>query len=139
MRNQVILDTGPLVALLNRRDRHHQWAKDNWAEIAPPLLTCESILAEACFLVQPFTRGTTAVLEMVRRSVLDLSFRLAEESAAVARLLKKYQDVPMSLADGCLVRMAEQHPESVVFTLDSDFKIYRKYRRQRIPILSPTI
>ncbi|MDE2928239.1 MAG: PIN domain-containing protein [Acidobacteriota bacterium] len=139
MRNKVILDTGPLVALLNRRDRHHQWAKDHWAEIAPPLLTCESVLAEACILAQPFSGGQTAVLEMVRRSVLDLSFRLAEESSAVVRLLKKYQDVPMSLADGCLVRMAEQHPESVVFTLDSGFKIYRKCRRQQIPTLSPTI
>ena len=139
MKKEVILDTGPLVALLNRRDRHHRWAKDQWAEIAPPLLTCESVLAEACFLVQPFARGQTAVLEMVRRGVLDLSFRLAEETAAVSRLLKKYQNVPMSLADGCLVRMAEQHPESVVFTLDNDFKLYRKYRRQRIPTLSPTI
>ena len=139
MRKGVILDTGPLVALLNRRDRYHRWAKDQWAEIAPPLLTCESILAEACFLVQPFAGGQMAVLEMVRRSVLDLSFRLAEETAAVSRLLKKYQNVPMSLADGCLVRMAEQHPESVVFTLDNDFKLYRKYRRQRIPTLSPII
>ena len=139
MKKEVILDTGPLVALLNRRDRHHRWAKDQWAEIAPPLLTCESVLAEACFLVQPFARGQMAVLEMVRRNVLDLSFRLAEETAAVSRLLKKYQDVPMSLADGCLVRMAEQHPESVVFTLDNDFKLYRKYRRQRIPTLSPII
>lgn len=139
MRKNVILDTGPLVALLNRHDRHHQWAKDQWAQIDPPLLTCEAILAEACFLVQPFAGGQTAVLEMVRRSVLDLSFGLAEEAAAVSRLLKKYQDVPMSLADGCLVRMAERHSKSVVFTLDSDFKIYRKYRRQRIPTLSPTI
>ena len=139
MRKDVILDTGPLVALLNRRDRHHGWAKDQWAEIAPPLFTCESVLAEACYLVRPFARGQTAVVEMVRRSVLDLSFRLSEESAVVSRLLKKYQDVPMSLADSCLVRMAEQLPESVVFTLDGDFKIYRKYRRQRIPILSPDI
>ena len=139
MRKNVILDTGPLVALLNRRDRHHHWAKDQWAEIDPPLLTCEAVLAEACFLVQPFAAGPTAVLEMVRRSVLDLSFSLAEDASAVSRLLKKYQEVPMSLADGCLVRMAERHPESVVFTLDSDFKIYRKYRRQRIPTLSPAI
>jgi len=139
MRNRVILDTGPLVALLNRRDRHHQWANAQWAEIAPPLITCESVLAEACYLVQPFAGGTTAVLDMARRNVLDLPFRLAEESAAVSRLLKKYQDVPMSLADSCLVRMAEQHPGSVVFTLDSDFKLYRKHRRQRIPTLSPTI
>ena len=138
MRKNIILDTGPLVALLNRRDRHHQWAKDQWSEIDPPLLTCEAVLAEACFLVQPFAGGQTALLEMVQRSVLDLSFGLAGESAAVARLLKKYQDVPMSLADGCLVRMAEQHSESIVFTLDSDFKIYRKYRRQQIPTLSPT-
>lgn len=137
MRKDVILDTGPLVALLNRRDRHHRWAKDQWAEIAPPLLTCESVLAEACFLVRPFAGGQTAVLEMVRRSVLDLPFRLVEASDPVSRLLKKYRDVPMSLADACLVRMAEQHPESVVFTLDSDFKVYRKYRRQRIPTLSP--
>ncbi len=139
MRKNVILDTGPLVALLNRRDRHHHWAKDQWAEIDPPLLTCEPVLAEACVLVQPFAGGQTAVLEMVRRSVLDLSFGLAEEAAAVSRLLKKYQDVPMSLADGCLVRMAERHSKSVVLTLDSGFKIYRKYRRQRIPTLSPTI
>ena len=139
MRKNVILDTGPLVALLNRRDRHHHWAKDQWAEIDPPLLTCEAVLAEACFLVQPFAGGKTAVLEMVRRSVLDVSFGLAEETAAVSQMLKKYQDVPMSLADGCLVRMAERHSKSVVFTLDSDFKTYRKYRRQRIPTLSPTI
>ena len=138
MRKEVILDTGPLVTLLNRHDRHHQWAKTQWAEIAPPLLTCESVMAEACTLVQLFAGGTAAILEMVRRSVLDLSFRLAEENASVSRLLKKYRDRPMSLADGCLVRMAEQHPESVVFTLDGDFRIYRKHRRQRIPTLSPT-
>ena len=138
MRKDVILDTGPLVAFLNRRDRYHRWAKDRWAEIAPPMFTCEAVLAEACFLVQPFAGGTAAILEMVRRNVLDLSFRLAEETASVSRLLKKYRDRPMSLADGCLVRMAEQHPESVVFTLAGDFRIYRKHRRQRIPTLSPT-
>ena len=139
MRSAVILDTGPLVALLNRRDRHHRWAKDQWAEIAPPLLTCETVLAEACFLVRPFAGGPTAVLEMVRRSVLNVPFRITEETDAVSRLLRKYRDVPMSLADACLVRMAERHPASFVFTLDSDFKFYRKHRRQRIPTLSPTI
>ena len=139
MRKDVILDTGPLVALLNRRDRHHPWAKDQWAKIAPPLLTCEAVLAEACFLVQPFVGGQAAVLEMVRRGVLRLSFRLADETAAVSRLLRKYQDVPMSLADSYLVRMAEQHPKSAIFTLDSDFKLYRKNRNQHIPTVFPTL
>ena len=137
MKNQIILDTGPLVALLNRADRYHRWARDQWAQIVPPLFTCEAVLAEACFLVQSFTGGQAAVLDLVGRGVLDLSFRLSEESAAISRLLKKYQDVPMSLADGCIVRLAERHARGVVFTLDSDFMVYRKNGRQLIPILAP--
>ena len=137
MKNQIILDAGPLVALLNRADRHHRWARDQWAQIVPPLFTCEAVLAEACFLVQSLTGGQAAVLDLVGRGILDVSFRLSEESAAISRLLKKYQDVPMSLADGCIVRLAERHARGVVFTLDNDFSIYRKNGRQLIPILAP--
>ncbi len=137
MKNHIILDTGPLVALLNRRDRYHRWARQQWAQIAPPLFTCEAVLAEACFLAQSFTGGQAAVLDLVGRGVLDLSFHLSEETAAISRLLKKYRDVPMSLADGCIVRMAEQHVRGVVFTLDSDFTVYRKNGRQLIPTLGP--
>ena len=74
---------------------------------------------------------------MVKRGVLDVSFQLAEEAGAVFRLLKKYGDVPMSLADGCLVRLAEIHDDGTVLTLDSDFGLYRKNRRQVIPTLRP--
>jgi predicted nucleic acid-binding protein len=137
VKNQIILDTGPLVALLNRADRHHRWAREQWAQIAPPLFTCEAVLAEACFLVQSLTGGQAAVLDLVGRGRLDVSFRLSEESAAISRLLKKYQDVPMSFADGCIVRLAERHARGVVFTLDSDFVVYRKNGRQLIPILAP--
>ncbi len=137
MKNHVILDTGPLVALLNRGDRHHRWAMDQWAQIVPPLLTCEAVLAEACFLVRRFPGGQVAVLDLVQRGVLDVSFRLIEETEAVFRLLRKYRDVPMSLADGCLVRMAERRAAGVVLTLDSDFSIYRKNGRQVIPTLAP--
>ena len=137
MRRYVILDTGPLVALLNRRDRHHGWAREQWTHIAPPLLTCEAVLAEACFLVRRFDGGQAAVLALASRGVLDLSFHVAEETTAVSRLLKKYQDVPMSLADACLVRMAERCAESVVFTMDSDFMVYRKNGRQLVPMLAP--
>ncbi len=137
MKPQIILDTGPLVALLNRGDRHHRWAMDQWAQIVPPLLTCEAVLAEACFLVRRFPGGQVAVLDLVQRGVLDVSFRLIEETEAVFRLLRKYRDVPMSLADGCLVRMAERRAAGVVLTLDSDFSIYRKNGRQVIPTLAP--
>lgn len=139
MKRQVILDTGPLVALLNQADGHHQWARDEWAQIAPPLLTCEAILAEACFLVRRFAGGQSAVLELVRRGILDVSFRVAEETDAILRLLSKYRSVPMSFADACIVRLAEHHPAGVVFTLDNDFSIYRKNTRQVIPTLVPPV
>lgn len=102
-----IVDTGPLVALLNRRDRHYGWAKEQWARIEAPLLTCEPVIAEACFLVRPIDGGMAAVLDLIQRGVLDLSFRVADEAGVISRLLRKYRDVPMSLADGCLVRMAD--------------------------------
>lgn len=132
-----ILDTGPLVALLNRRDQHHRWAWDQWERMEAPLFTCEPVIAEACFLVQGLQGGSAAVLDFVRRGVLDLSFRVAEESAVIAGLMRKYRDVPMSLADGCLVRMAERHTDGVVVTLDNDFKVYRKNGRQLIPTVTP--
>ena len=139
MKRQVILDTGPLVALLNQADRYHQWARNEWAQITPPLLTCEAVLAEACFLVRRFAGGQSAVLELVRRGILDVSFHLAEETDPVFRLLHKYQSVPMSFADACIVRLAEQHPAGVVLTLDNDFSIYRKNTRQLIPTLIPPV
>ena len=102
-----------------------------------PLFTCEPVIAEACFLVRGLEGGPATVLDLVRRGVLDLSFRVAEESVVIAGLMRKYHDVPMSLADGCLVRMAERHADGVVVTLDSDFKVYRKHGRQLIPTATP--
>lgn len=131
------MDSRPLVALLNRSDRHHPWARGQWARMAPPLYTCEAVLAEACFLVRRFAQGPDTVLELVRRNVIDVSFRLSDEIDALTRLLNKYENVPMSLADGCVVRMAELVPEATVFTLDADFAVYRKHGRQTIPVLSP--
>lgn len=132
-----IVDTGPLVALLNRRDRHHGWAREQWARIEAPLLTCEPVIAEACFLVRSNDGGMAAVLDLVQRGVLELSFRVADEAGVISRLLRKYRDVPMSLADACLVRMAERHQDGVVMTLDSDFRVYRKNGRRLIPTLTP--
>ena len=138
MSPSIILDTGPLVAFLNSRDRHHDWARERWARVRPPFLTCEAVIAEACFLAHRLSSGAQeAVVSLVERGVLDLSFRLADETAAVARMMKKYHDVPMSLADACLVRMSEQHPGSVVLTLDGDFRIYRRKGREAVAVWMP--
>lgn len=138
MSQEIILDTGPLIALLNSRDPRHEWVREQWDTIEAPLLTCEAVVSEACFLARHLVDlGQEKVLEFVRRGAVDPSFPLADEIDAVVRLVRKYRDVPMSLADACLVRMSELHPDRPIFTLDRDFTIYRRNRRQRIPLLSP--
>jgi uncharacterized protein len=137
MREFVLLDAGPLVAGLDRRDQYHVWAIDQITHIRRPLLTCEAVLSEACFLLSRVADGTRAVMELVSRGVLSVPFRFAEEADAVARLLIRYANVPMSFADACLVRMAEQHGRSTVLTLDRDFRVYRKNGRQVIPTIMP--
>lgn len=137
MKQRVILDTGPLVAIINGGDKYHKWATSQFARIKPPLLTCESVLSEACFLLRSYRGGQTTVFELLRRSILHLPFRLSEHANQIAWLLDKYSDVPMSLADACLVRLSELYAESPTLTLDPDFCIYRKNKKQVIPTLAP--
>ncbi len=133
-----LIDTGPLVAFLNSRDQYHTWVSKQLDRIPPPLLTCEAVISEACFVLsRTMQHGPLAVLELIDRGLLQMPFRLDDEIALIRELMSRYANVPMSLADACLVRMAEQYPESVLLTCDSDFKIYRKNQRQIIPILMP--
>jgi predicted nucleic acid-binding protein len=134
--NRTIIDTGPLVALLNRRDRHHAWARVLLDTIEPPIFTCEAVLSEACCLLRGLG-GQDAALELLARDIVRIDFDLAAEVAPVRALMKRFADVPMSLADACIVRMSEQEPRSVVVTLDGDFRIYRRNRRQIIPTVMP--
>ncbi len=135
---QIIVDTGPLVAFLNKRDRHHAWVREVLGTVEPPLVTCESVLSEACFLVRDLPGGSDAVLELVSRGIVQVSFSLADELADVRRLMKKYQNVPMAIADACLVRMTELERDSAVLTVDSDFRVYRRNRRQVVPTIMPS-
>jgi len=137
MKDRVIIDTGPLVAFLTQRERHHAWAREQFAQIRPPMVTCEPVLTEACHLVRNLNDGIASLIELTDKGVVEIRFQLADELPAVGRLLKKYCSVPMSLADACLVRMAEQHTTSPVLTLDSQFRIYRKSGRTVIPTIMP--
>jgi predicted nucleic acid-binding protein len=133
----VLLDAGPLVAFLNRRDRHYAWAEAQWNQIAPPMLTCEAVLSEACFLLSQTPLGSRLVVQLLERGVFSLPFRLEDQVQAVTRLLEKYRSVPMSLADACLVRMSELFPSSTIVTVDTDFGLYRRHGRQVIPAIIP--
>ena len=99
MNRRVLLDTGPLVALLNGRDKHHGWAKLQWSQTAPPFLTCEPVLSEACFLLRAMPGGNEAIMELLRRHVIEVTFHLEDHLETVARLIRKYSSVPMSLAE----------------------------------------
>ena len=137
MKENVILDTGPLVAFLNRRDKFHHWALEHWNQIQPPMLTCEAVISEACFLLAGINTGVDSIMQMIQRKIVATSFHLDGHIQPVKSLLLKYRSVPMSLADACLIRMSELHPESRIFTLDSDFNLYRKNRRRVIPTIMP--
>ena len=137
MKRSIILDTGPLVALVDGRDKDHEWSVVQWSQIEPPLLTCESVISEACFLLSKTRSGGAPVLEMLARGALLISFRMEEHVRSVRTLMRKYSDVPMSVADACLVRMAEVTAPSAVLTLDRDFRLYRKHGRHVIPLLTP--
>jgi len=101
------------------------------------LLTCEAVLLEACFLLRNVYGGSQAVISLINTGVIQIPFRLDEEVGLIGELLARYTSVPMSLADACLVRMAEQYTASMVLTLDSDFRIYRKHRNQTISVIMP--
>ena len=137
MKESVILDTGPLVAFLNRRDKFHDWTLEHWDQIQPAMLTCEAVISEACFLLAGTDTGVDSIMQMIQRKIVAISFQLDDHIQPVKSLLLKYRSVPMSLADACLIRMSELHPESHIFTLDSDFNLYRKNRRRIIPTILP--
>ena len=135
MKTKVIVDTGPLVALLNRTDAAHGWVLEQLSNIAPPLLTCEAVLAEATYLTRDMPGARAALIEMIGEGFLSIGMAVADHHSALLGMIKRYADVPMSLADGCLVRLAELYPQSPVFTLDRDFNIYRKNGRQVIAVI----
>ena len=137
MKQKFIMDTGPIVAFLNRRDHWHTWIKKQMVDIEVPVLTCEPVISETMFLLRNIQSGKEIVLELLERDLLKISFRLEEEIKAVKKLIKKYQNLQMSLADACLVRMCEKYSECKLITLDTDFKIYRMHGRQVIPTIMP--
>ena len=137
MKNQVIIDTGPLVALLNRNDAAHAWVVQQLRDIQPPMLTCESVLAEATYLTRQMPGARAALIEMLGEKFLNIGMAVTDHHSALLAMIRRYADIPMSLSDACLVRLAEIYPQSPVLTLDSDFLVYRKNGRQVIAVLRP--
>jgi len=135
--SKVIVDTGPLVALFTHQDHFHVWATQEFKRLKSPVHTCEAVLTETLFVLGHGKHSVHSLLESLSRGWLNFDFHLAEQAPEVVRLVRRYENIPMSLADACLIRMAELMPESVILTLDNDFHVYRKHGRQAIPLLLP--
>jgi predicted nucleic acid-binding protein len=129
-----IADTGFLVAFANRGDRHHDWAVALAAGITEPLLTCEAVLAETAFHLQ----SVPLVLAMLSEELVALSFDCSDHLAQLGALAKCYEDRHPDLADLCLIRMSELYPRHSVVTVDrEDFRVYRRNKRETIPLICP--
>lgn len=129
-----IADTGFLVAFANRNDEHHEWAVRVAGRVTEPPLTCEAVLAETAFHL-----GDAAlVLRMVSDGLVAIRFPCEEHLPPLAALAKRFADRTPDLADLCLIRMSELHPRHSVITVDrAEFKIYRRNKREAIPLLTP--
>lgn len=135
MPKSCLVDSGVLVALLDPREEYHGWACEAMLAASGPWLTCEAVLSEALFLLH--SPHAKALRKLVRCGQLQVAFHLADHVEEVVDLLDKYHDMPMSVADACLVRMSELVADPLVYTTDADFLVYRRHGRQAIPCLMP--
>lgn len=136
MAGNVLVDAGFVVALLSRRDTHHGWAALQARQHQPPWKTCDAALSESFHLLG--ARGARALVDLLRRQAVIVAFDLDSNLDAVLRFIERYDDVPASLADGCMVRMTEMLPDPVLLTTDGDFRIYRRHGRLTVPCVAPS-
>ena len=129
-----IADTGFLVAFVSRTDRHHRWALSLAERVTEPLLTCEAVLAETAFHL----KNAGVVLAMIREGLVAVAFDCADHLPELEGLAKRFADREPDLADLCLIRMSELYSRHSVITTDrKDFRIYRRHKREVIPLICP--
>ena len=134
---KVMVDTGPLVAYWNRSDLHHNWAVKQWAALTQPVYTCEAVISETAFLLRDDGLKPDHLWSALERDIVRVEFDFDIHKSDLLRLLRKYHDQSMSVADACLVRLSELTERSVIFTTDEDFRFYRRFGRGVIPLLAP--
>ena len=129
-----IADTGLIVAFARKNDQHHAWALDVGKRITGPLLTCEAVLAEAAFHLE----SSSYVLSLVEDGLLQVGFDFMENIPQLRELARRYADRKPDLADLCLIRMSELYRHHSVITVDeADFRVYRRNKRETIPVICP--
>jgi predicted nucleic acid-binding protein len=133
--NPILLDTGVIVALFDSTDQFHRLCDESTAHLTQPLVTCEAVITEACFLLRKCPDAIHAILENIERDIFQLPFQLSHSAAAVQAIRTKYADLPASLADACLVQLADELDTGQILTLDNHFDQYRWRRNKPFELL----
>ena len=132
-----ILDTGPLVAFTNATDIHHQWAKNVLDTLGDTPVTCEIVLAEACYLLNSSQRAVDLILSLPALKRVTVQSVLADNSGEIRTAMGKYWPA-MDIADACVLLLAGRYPRAKIITTDlRDFRIYRRPGGQALNLIHP--
>lgn len=132
----ILVDAGPLVALLSADDQHHDECVRALKEIRAPMATVWPAATEAMHLLARRPRGQDALLNQLQKETLGLLPLDSHDVPRMTELMQKYRDRPMDLADAALVRVAEREGVRTIFTVDrADFEVYRLFGRRRFRII----
>ena len=130
-----LLDTGVIVAALDRSESFHQSCVDAIAGNHAPLVTCEAVIAESCYLLRNLPGAADAVLANVEAGNFQIPLRLEDMAGPVRSIMRKYQDSDIDLADAYLIHLASELDTGEILTLDGDFEHYRWGRKNRFKLL----
>ena len=137
MADNIIIDTGAIVGLANRRDQYHQWCKKEAAILDYPFFTCEAVLSESFHLLKSVPNGIKLLVGLLEKDLIKVAFSYSNYAAELHQLIEKYANLPAGFADACLVQMAETTRKARIFTVDSDFNIYRLQSGKALSLISP--
>jgi predicted nucleic acid-binding protein len=133
---RVLVDTGPLVAILSRQDEHHVACVSALRDLPGPLLSCWPVITEAAWLLRNSPQAVQQLLRSIDGSFLELLPLAGAEAESMASLMKGYEDIRPQLADVALVYLANREKIETIFTLDQrDFSIYRSGRRSTFRVI----
>jgi uncharacterized protein len=133
---RVLVDTGPLVAILSRADEHHDICLETLRQLPGPLFSCWPVITEAAWLLRAYSPAVQKLLRSLHEGFVELLPLSSLEAKGLAEVMRKYASLTPQLADAALVYLADRDGIDTIFTLDRrDFSIYRTAKRRAFRIL----
>ena len=133
----VLVDTGVIVAWLDRSEQYHQSCVGALESLAAPLVTCEAVIAESCYLLRKLPGAAEAILRNLESRIIQIPIQLSASAARIQRIFRKYRDRRVDLADACLIDLASELQTADILTLDRDFEVYRWGSNKAFRLLVP--